>query len=148
MPSTTGKLVLHYIGEHGRHTELFINDELVIAGFNCNKSIMLLCWCVCDSLYIDVDINADFVYEETKLGSWLCNVIFKPQLYSKYDILMKPNAAAYAYHDLVYKKKLTMNQVLSAKHDLVLHVQNKYKIKNLEVVYELQEQEIWDNGRI
>ena len=42
--SITGKLVFHYVGEYGRHTELYIGGELKVAGFNCNKSIMLLLW--------------------------------------------------------------------------------------------------------
>lgn len=152
MPSLDGKLVLHYIGEYGRHTELFINDEMVAAGFNCNKSIMLLLWCACDSQYKDVAdyIQADYEYRETELGAWLCRVIFKPQLYSNYDVLMKPNAAAYAYRDMIYKKKYPdpISTVLSARRDLILHMQKRYKLDNLEVVYELDEDEIWASGRL
>jgi len=146
--SLDGKLVFHYVGEYGRHTELYVNDELVAASFNCNKSIMLLLWCVCDSTSQDIAnyINADFDYEETELGKWLCNVIFKPQLYSKYDVLMTPKASANAYKDLVYKKKLTICQALSARRDLILHVQKKYKLDNLEVTYELNEDEIWTSS--
>lgn len=147
-----GKLVLHYIGEYGRHTELYIEDELIVAGFNCNKSIMLLLWCACDSQRVDINdyLYADYQYEETELGLWLCRSIFKMQLYSKYDVLMKPNAAAYAYMDMIYKKKYPnpITTVLSAKRDLILHVQKRYKLNNLEVVYELEENEIWQSGKL
>lgn len=149
-PSATGKLVLHYVGEYGRHTELFINDELVAAGFNCNKSINLLLWCACDSQYQNVSdhIDGDFDYIETELGAWLCKVIFRPQLFSKYDVLMSKNATAMAYNDLIYKKKYPdpISVVLSAKRDLILHVQKLYKLKTLEVLNELNETEIYENG--
>lgn len=149
MPSLIGKLVFHYVGEYGKHTELYIDDELIAAGFNCDKSIMLLLWCCCDSQNVNIDdyIHVDFDYEETELGQWLCKVIFKPQVFSKYDILMKPNAAAWAYKDKVYKSNLTINQALSARRDLILHTQNRYKIDDLEVVYELDENEIWTSSR-
>ena len=147
-----GKLILHYIGKHGRHTELYINDELIVAGFNCNKSIMLLLWCACDSQYLDINnyIDVDFTYRETKLGAWLCRTIFKPQLFSNYDVLMKSNAAAYAYRDMIYKKKYDnpISTVLSARRDLFLCIQQKYKLDNLEIIYELNEHEIWASGRI
>jgi len=143
-----GKLVLHYIGEYGKHTELYIEDELVAAGFNCNKSIMLLLWSACDSQYVNVDnyVNAAFDYIETELGAWLCRTIFKPQLFSNYDVLMKPNAAAYAYRDMIYKKKYDnpIQVVLSARRDL----QKRYKIDNLEIEYELDENEIWASGKL
>jgi len=150
MSLISGKLVLHYIGEYGRHTELFIEDELVAAGFNCNKSIMLLLWCAFDSKNKLIDIGTNFKYTETELGMWLCDTIFKPQLFSKYDVLMTGNAAAETYHDMIYKKKYQnpIDVVLSAKRDLVLHVQKKFRIDNLEVIYELDEQEIWNNGTV
>lgn len=146
--STTGKLVLHYVGEYGRHSELYIDNELIVASFNCDKSIMLLLWCACDMANQDINdyIDADFTYEHTELGAKLCRSIFKMKLFSKYDILMKPNATAYAYKDIVYKQKLTPTAVLSARRDLILHVQNKYDIDNLEVVYELDENEIYTHG--
>jgi len=149
-PLITGKLVLHYVGEYGRHSELYINDEMVAASFNCNKSIMLLLWCACDSLYENIydHIDKEFDYVETELGSWLCKTIFKPQLYSKYDVLMAKNATAWAYHDMIYKKKYSdpIQIVLSARQDLFLHVQKRFKINNLEVQYELDENEIYTDG--
>lgn len=146
----TGKLVLRYVGEYGRHTELYIDDELIAAGFNCDKSIMLLIWCLADKLQISVDdiLHADFVYSDSPLGTKLCKTIFTPQLFSKYDILACKNAAANAYYNIIYKKKYSIDEVLSAKRDLILHVQKQFKLDNLEVIYELDEDEIYANGRI
>lgn len=113
---------------------------------------MLLLWCACNSQhkYVHDYLYADYQYEETELGQWLCRSIFKMQLYSKYDVLMKSNAAAHAYKDMIYKMKYSdpITVVLSAKRDLILHVQKKYKIDNLEVVYELNEDEIFQSGRL
>ena len=147
MDLTTGKLVLHYVGEYGRHTELYINDELVVAGFNCDKSIMLLLWCACDSKEENIYdyIDSDFTYQETDLGQWLCRNIFKPTLFSKYDVLMSCRATAWAYHDKIYKKRYSdpIGVVLSARRDLFLHIQKQFKLNTMEIIYELDEDEIW-----
>ena len=59
---------------------------------------------------------------------------------------MAKNAAASAYYDLVYKKNYAdpISVMLSARRDLILHVQNKFKLNNLEVIYELDENEVFN----
>ena len=150
--SITGKLILKYVGHQGRHTELYIDNTLVAAGYNCNKSIMLLLWCACNSRYKDIQeiLNSEFEYEETELGKWICRVITRKQILSKYDVLMTSNAAAYAYRDMIYKKKYhdPINIVLSAKQDLINHFKHKFKLTDIEVIYELDENEIWQSGGV
>jgi hypothetical protein len=143
----TGKLILRYIGPNGKHTELWINNEHIASGFNCNKSIMFLLWCACDISNKDISnfLKSDFKYEKTKLGTWICKNIFKRALFSKFDIISQKNAPANTYKSLIYKQNYLdpINVVLSARRDLFLHVQKKFNLTSLEVIYELNDREIF-----
>ncbi len=147
----SGKLYLRYVGHNGQHTQLTVNGETVASGYNCNKSIMLLLWCACDMQYKTTDyyIDCDFDYRETTLGTRLCNTLFKPALFSKYDIMMDSMATANAYKDVIYKANYDdpISVVLSARRDVFLHVQKVFKLTSLEVIYELNEEEVYAYGK-
>lgn len=151
MPLRTGKLVLKYVGPKGRHTEFYIDDTLEEVGFNCNKSIVLLLWYACNQYNKDIEkvLITEYEYRYDELGKWLCRVIFRTHLFSKYDIMMQFNATAHAYRDFI-KKKIhdPVRTCMSAKQDLVSHLKSKYKLDNLEVIYELNEDEIYESGGI
>lgn len=109
---------------------------------------MLLLWCACDAKFqtIDAHINRDFTYVPNDYGPWLCRNIFSPVIGSKYDVLMTPNAAAWAYYDLIYKKGLSIDMVLSARQDLLQHIMRTYKLKHLELELKLDDNEIYKYG--
>ena len=79
MCSKTGKIIFRYVGHHGRHTEVYQDDELIAASFNCDKSIALLIWCIADRDKLPVNLilnKQDWTYEETELGKKICKNFF------------------------------------------------------------------------
>lgn len=145
MQSKTGKLIYRYVGSYGCHTEVIQNDKTVAAGYGANTSILYALWCIADRdpLYAVKDLlEFDFVYANSIFSQTIIKSIFRPKLYSKYDILFNPNALALAYLDMV-KSGVTIDDVLSAKYDLEQYIKQQYNIQTLKVIYEQDEDKIW-----
>ena len=146
MPLTTGKIVFRYVGPRGQHTLLYKEGKLIKSGFHCDTSIMLLLWCACDMHSKEFDVNMEYTYRESPFTSGLLNKIFIPRLFSKYDMMLNHNAPALVYKDLILPYKdnhFIVDFILSTRRDLILHMQNKFNIKHLEQVYELDRNEIF-----
>jgi len=147
-PQTNGKIVFKYVGDYGGHTTVYVNNEPIVTSFNMDKSILFLLWCVCDSSYADIEevLESGFVYSPDILRNKFTKNIFSVVIESKYDLMYDKNALMQAYKWAI-KKKLTVNRVMSLMTDFINFCKKKYKFDNLEIIYELSDDEIFENCR-
>lgn len=147
----SGKItvIFRYVGPNGRHTEVYVNDELVKGYFFTNTSIALLMWIACDMSGRDIKeelMNADeSLVPESDI---ILESMDDRSLLSKYDVLFNRYACANAY---VYMRNLKVSNpvgfIMSVHNRFLRDLTIKYGIKDIEVRYELEEDEIFESSR-
>jgi len=141
MQSISGKLILSCIGHDGRHTELYIDDQLVFAGFNTNCSILLALWFACDQ--DGLDINKAVRIKSDNVINYNFDKLFNSVLLSKYDVLYDSRAVGNAY-SLYLTHNYNLQNVLDILNAFYLYVQNKFGITDLIIEYVIDEENIYD----
>jgi len=141
MQSVSGKLILSCVGHNGRHTELYIDEQLVFAGFNTNCSILLALWFACDQ--DGLDINKALNIKSSDYVEYNFDKLFNRVLLSKYDTLYDNHAVGNAY-SLFLTHGYNLQNVLDILNAFYLYVQNKFCITDLTIEYVIDEENIYD----
>ncbi len=148
---TNGTIKFYYVGPSGRHTEVYVEDELVRGYFFTNTSIMLLLWCVCDIYGKDVVEILSNPYDrvESEYTDRILLEMNDRSLMSKYDVVYDSKAIVNAY---LFIKDLDLKDPLGSLLDIhdkfIKYIKIHYKIDKLEISYELKENEIYDGARV
>jgi hypothetical protein len=147
----SGTIKFHYLGPSGRHTEVYVDGEFKRGFFFTNTSILLLLWCACDILNKDLESVLTNGYErvESSITDNIIKDMGDRSLMSKYDILFDDDAVVNAY---LFIKNAGLTDMIGSLLDIhdkfIIAIRDMYNIEDLEVIYELQDDEIYTDSTI
>ena len=140
MQLTNGKVIIEYVGEYGRHTRVFTNNQLQVSMYRCDTCPILNVWFACDILGIDIEKALKLTSNKIEYDYFK---LFKARLMSKYDIMYDRNAVGNAYQDFI-KSGHDLQYTIDVFYGFLNYIRLNYKMDNLEIRYKLNEDEIYD----
>lgn len=146
----SGEIRFSYVGPHGRHTTVYVDNQIVEGVYFTVSCIPLLIWCHCDKARLDIqEVISRGERQRSDFADGILASFKDRALGSKYDILYDRDAIVNAYIFIeAHGGADPVPGLLFSLDAYIADVKERFLIDKLEVIYELNENEIYDGCRV